>query len=183
MLSSASSAFTARPVGLLAHRTRALRQPAPIAQADAGCRSNASYGDRALAAAAASCSAAQSSTPALRLPGRARHGDRFIAQASSGAVSTPLPGPASAGEAPAEQGPDIKWLLSKATLAALFLVWYAGNIGFNIYNKQLLKVVPLPVLVRNGPLPRHQRQPGAACATRAPARGSEGSYPMPRCQI
>eukprot|EP00958_Prasinococcus_capsulatus_P017872 scaffold2045_cov404-Prasinococcus_capsulatus_cf.AAC.65 len=41
------------------------------------------------------------------------------------------------------------WKTLGATILTgmLFLMWYAGNIGFNIYNKQLLRVLHYPVTV------------------------------------
>ncbi len=45
------------------------------------------------------------------------------------------------------RGRDIKRLLRAATLITLFLLWYAGNITFNIYNKQLLRSFAHPVAV------------------------------------
>ena len=44
-------------------------------------------------------------------------------------------------------GRDSKRLLKSATLVTLFLLWYAGNITFNIYNKQLLRAFAHPVAV------------------------------------
>ncbi len=46
-----------------------------------------------------------------------------------------------------ERGRDIKRALRVLLLVSLFGVWYAGNITFNIYNKQLLRAFSLPVAV------------------------------------
>jgi solute carrier family 35 protein E1 len=44
-------------------------------------------------------------------------------------------------------GRDVKRLVKNAFLVLSFLLWYGGNISFNIYNKQLLRSFAHPATV------------------------------------
>lgn len=166
MMLSAASAPCARSAQGPAFRRARQALAAPLAQGDAIIRHRDADRVRAAFAASSSSShlqAQQQPCGSARAPQR---GGLLCARSVAGAVSEAPLSPGSA--QPVENGRDMKWFLSKALLASLFLVWYAGNISFNIYNKQLLKVVPLPVLVR--PPFKERTNPGNRSAAEDRAR-------------